>query len=545
MKLDMSKIMDKYIHEYILLNPSFNDFLGLAKYKELRKHWENNLTDEHITLEKNLIKRYLDKMKKKKNLDVWEKSFVYDLELSLEMIDSPLIYMPLNHLDNPILGYIELSLGDSTYNFNNKEDYDFFINKTKEFDIWIDTAIHRMEQGIQKGYVLPKFSIVKIITQLKSALKTKDYMKHKFSVKLDYDFTYIIDNYVERMINKILQFLEDVYIKHATNKIGFSQYKKGKKYYRLMVKAETGLDNITVKQIHNIGLSEVNRVYQEIIKIKNEIGFQGDYKEFNNFINGNKSLKFKDKKDMDKTYKKYQKDIANNVMTQLFPDKISQKADIKPVPDYMEDGAPVAYYMPGDLLGKRKGTFYYNSQKPKQTNKYEAESLSLHEDSPGHHYQITLANMNKNIPTFIKVLDNNAYIEGWGLYSENLGTYKNTYNYLGKLNMEMLRSIRLVVDTGIHYYDWTYKECAAYFSKYSNSPEHEIESELFRYIVDPAQALSYKVGELTFLRLKKEYLNSGLDIRQFHHDVLSDGALPLAILEDKIHNIIKKHKQKK
>jgi uncharacterized protein (DUF885 family) len=400
-----------------------------------------------------------------------------------------------------------------------------------------------MEQGIQTGYVLPKFSIVKMITQLKSALKTKDYMEHKVSVKLDYDFIYIIDNYVKRMTNNLLQFLEDVYLKHSTDKIGFSQYKNGKKYYRLMVKSETGLDKISVKQIHNIGLSEVSRVFQEIIKIKNEIGFEGDYKEFNKFINNNKKLKFKDKKDMDKTYKKFQKDIAKDVMIPFFPDKISQKADIKPVPKYMQDGSPAAYYMPGDLLGKRKGTFYYNSQKPKETNKYEAEALSLHEDSPGHHYQITLVNMNKKIPTFIKVLDNNAYIEGWGLYSENLGTYKDIYNYLGKLNMEMLRSIRLVVDTGIHYYDWSYKDCVAYFSKYSNSPEHEIESELFRYIVDPAQALSYKLGELTFLRLKKEYLDSGLDIKQFHHDVLSDGPLPLAILEDKIHNIIRKHKK--
>jgi len=543
MKLDLNNIMDKYMHEYILLNPSFNDFLGLPEYKELRKHWENNLTDEHIKLEDNLIKKYLGKMKNKKNLNIWEKSFVYDLELSLQMIDLPMIYMPIDHFNNPILSFIELSLGDSTYNFNNKEDYDFFINKTKEFNIWINTAIRRMEQGIKLKYILHRFSVVKMISQLKNALETKDYIKHKLKIKLDYDFINIIGEHIENIINKVLIFLENIYVKHTTDKIGFSYYKHGKKYYRLMVKAETGLDNITIKQIHNMGINEVNRIYNEIIKIKNDIGFNGSYKEFNEFINKNTELKFKDKKDMDKTYKKLQENIIKSVMEPLFPDKINHNAEIKPVPEYMEDGAPAAYYMPGDLYGKRRGTFYYNSQKPTHTNKYEAEALSLHENSPGHHYQITLTNMNKNIPIFIKVLNNNAYIEGWGLYSENLGTYKDIYSYLGKLNMEMLRAIRLVVDTGIHYYKWSYENCIAYFNKYSNTPEHEVESELFRYIVSPAQALSYKLGELTILKLKQEYLESGLDIKQFHHDILSSGPLPLTILEEKIKNIIKNNKK--
>ena len=524
--------MDKYIDEYILLNPSYNDFIGLPKFKSLRKHWENDLSDSHTEACKALYKKYLLEMSKKKKLNVWEESFVYDLNMGLKLMDSPGQYMPIDHLDNTILFYIELSLGESLYTFKTKEDYDFFINKTMEFEIWCYSAIQKMKEGIQKKCTLPKFSVVKMISQLKDALKDKDYKDHKVKVKLDYDFIDILDKKLVTIIKRMLQFLENIYLKHATNKIGFSHYPNGKKYYRLYVESET-TTKMSIKQIHNLGLKEVKRIHNEMNNIKDELGFQGTLREFNESINKNIKLKFKDKKEMDKVYKDYQKYIAKNVMN-LFPDKIAHKAIIKQVPSYLEDGSSAAYYMPGDVIGNRKGIFYYNSQKPKLTNKYEAEALSLHEDSPGHHYQITLTNLNKKIPLFIKLLDNNAYVEGWGLYSENLGVYENKYNYMGKLNMEMLRAIRLVVDTGIHYYDWSVDDCISYFKQYSNTPKHEMESEIYRYIVSPAQALSYKIGEISLLKLRDMYLSKGKTIQQFHHDVLIDGPLPLEVLTKKL-----------
>lgn len=531
--------MDRYIKEYIELNPSYNDFVGLLEYKHLRKHWENNLSYNYEKAYKTLIKKYLLEMKNKKQLNIWEESFVYNLQMSFKLLDSPLQYMPINHLDNTILFFIELSLGDSMYEFKTKEDYDFFINKTMEFEIWCKAAIDKMKEGIQKKCVLPKFSIIKMISQLKNALLNKDYKNHKVKVKLEYDFIYIISEKLGNIIKEMIQFFENIYLKHSTNTIGFSNYRNGKKYYRLYVQSET-TTKLSVKQIHNIGLKEVNRIYNEMLMIKDELKFQGSLKKFNKHINHNLDLKFKNIKDMDKTYKYYQKYIGKHIMKQLFPDTISQKATIKQIPQYLQDGAPTAYYVPGDINGKRKGIFYYNSQKPIDTNKYEAESLSLHEDSPGHHYQITLTNSNNKIPLFIKLLDNNSYIEGWGLYSENLGIYDNKYNYLGKLNMEMLRAIRLVVDTGIHYYNWSIDDCISYFRQYSNTPEHEIETEIYRYIVDPGQALSYKIGEITFLKLRKMYIDNNKTIKQFHHDVLIDGPLPLSILTQKLERKIKK-----
>lgn len=544
----MKNIMDRYIHEYILLHPSFNDFIGLKEYNYLRKHWENSLTDEFIEKERYLLQTFLLEISKKSKLNIWEETFKYDLEMNLKLIDSPMIYLPLNHLDNPILMFIELSLGDSIYNFDCVEDYDFFIIKTQEFDIWCQTALERMKQGIQKKYVLPKLSVVKMISQLKNALKSKDYKEHKTksNIKLDYDFVYILDQYITKIITYVLEFLENIYLKHSTNSIGFSSYPNGKKYYRLFVESECGLNNLTIRQIYNKGLKEVKRIKDNILNVKNNIGFDGNYHQFLKHINDMQELKFKNKDEMGKCYIDLNKKINKTIMQKLFPDKIQQVADIKPVPSYMEDGSPAAYYMPGDIINKRKGVFYYNSQKPQDTNKYEAISLSLHENCPGHHYQITMTNLNPKIPIYIKLLDNNAYIEGWGLYSENLGSdggLYDDYTYLGKLNMEMLRAIRLVVDTGIHYYGWTFKECFLFFQNYSNSPEHEIETEIYRYIVDPAQALSYKIGEITLLKLRHTYLTHGLTIQQFHHDVLIDGPLPLNILTTKLDKIVSKHKK--
>lgn len=539
-------IMDRYIHEQILLHPSFNDFVGLKKYKHLRKHWENNLTDDFIAQDKLLLEKFLLEISKKSKLNIWEESFKYDLELSLKLIDSPTIYMPMNHLENPILIFIELSLGDSTYDFDTVEDYDFFLNKTKEFELWVKTAVERMKEGIQKKYILPKVSVVKMISQLKKALETKDYMEHKVAkkIKLDYDFVYILDQYLTKIITLVIGFLENIYLKHCTESIGFSDYPKGKKFYRLFVESEIGLENITIRQIHNKGLKEVQRIRQLILEVRDNIGFKGEYHQFLEHIDKMKELKFKDKDEMCKMYVDLDKQIQKTLMKEYFPDKLDQVADIKPVPTYMEDGAPTAYYMPGDIIGERRGAFYCNGQNPKETNKYEAIALSLHENCPGHHYQITLTNLNKNIPTFIKLLDNNAYIEGWGLYSENLGMKQygdlyDDYTYLGKLNMEMLRAIRLVIDTGIHYYDWSISECFQYFRKHSNTPEHEIESEIYRYIVDPAQALSYKMGELTLLKWQKQYLDNGKTLSQFHHDVLIDGPLPLTILGRKLEKKLK------
>lgn len=535
-----NSIMDQFIRDMIHLYPSFNDFLNLPEYKSFKQYYDDNLNPRYITLEKELYIKYIElgKQKLKTKLsqkeDIWYRAFVWDLEESLKLLESPHIYMPINHLENPVLAYVEMALGESLYHFRSVKDYDMFLDKTAQFDAWINSAINRMKVGIQKGYILPKCSCVRVIKQLWNVLETKEYMKHKVVVKLKYDFLEQLNLLMTKIVKKLLFFMENIYVKHCPDKIGFSQYPNGKKWYREFVKSETGLTGYSVSQIHKLGIKEVTRIWKEIHQIMNQVGFKGTYREFQEMVNKKKDLKYRNKKDMHQTFQKLRQEVMKTIMSEQFPDKVSQMAILKPVPKYMEEDSPAAYYMPGDVVGKRKGVFYYNTQNPTETNKYESLALSLHEDTPGHHYQITLTNLDPHIPMFIKLLDNNAYIEGWGLYCENLGDYTDPYQYLGKLNLEMLRAIRLVVDTGIHYYEWSVANAMAYFRKYSMIPDHEMENEIYRYIVDPAQALSYKVGELFFLRLKANYLKNGGNVAEFHHQVLSTGPIPLQLLEEKI-----------
>ena len=190
--------------------------------------------------------------------------------------------------------------------------------------------------------------------------------------------------------------------------------------------------------------------------------------------------------------------------------------------------------MGGDVLGKRKGIFYLNTRDTKNMLRSDALTLSKHEGVPGHHFQISYTNENKKIPMFIKASNYTGYVEGWALYAEGVGEYTNDLEYFGKLNSEMLRAVRLVVDTGIHYYNWDYKKCYNVFKKYTTFPDSEIESEIYRYVADPGQALAYKIGELTILDMKNKYLKTHSDIKKLHDIVLENGPLPLDLLKTKI-----------
>ena len=205
------------------------------------------------------------------------------------------------------------------------------------------------------------------------------------------------------------------------------------------------------------------------------------------------------------------------------------------VPKYEENSRGLAYYMRPSTDGKRKGKFYINTKNLKSIPKYEVTALSLHENIPGHHYQLSKS-LDNNLPKFLKYFGFTSYIEGWGLYSENLIKYNYDLNYFGKLNYELHRSVRLVVDTGIHYFNWNFEKCEDFMKKYIFMSENDIEKEIMRYIAIPGQALSYKIGELTIKKLRNEFLkkNRNKNIKDFHKKLLDIGAIPLFLLKEYI-----------
>jgi uncharacterized protein (DUF885 family) len=413
------------------------------------------------------------------------------------------------------------------------QDYKNIISRYKDLYIICDTIIENMEKGIIKGYVQPKRIIKIVIKQFENILKDKDYYI-TVPIKIRKEFNDAINTYFVTSVQKLLVFLKTKYLKKCRNTIGYYDLPNGRDMYKFFAKSYTTTD-MSIDSIHKLGLSEVKRIYNEMKTIKQDVGFKGNMKQFSNYLRDDPKFFFKTRNEVLKAYEKEQTYIEKNVLPKYFHTMknsnkfLSHNYQIKAIPKYQETDSPMAYYyMPSKDI-KRKGCFYLNMHNLKALTKYTVKALSLHEGNPGHHYQLTNIIDNK-LPIYVMYSDYIAYIEGWALYSESLDNYTDHYEYYGKLSYEMLRALRLVIDTGIHHYGWSYKKTYKYFKKYYNGADSEIINEINRYIVDPGQALAYKIGELTIKRLRSNWKG---DIKDFHSKILEYGPLPLNILEAK------------
>jgi uncharacterized protein (DUF885 family) len=527
------KLYDKYFDEYINLSPSLYDCLNLSDYKHLKNKMENPLSLDYIEKQKELHTKYLQILWKKKRTNVYDKTLIYMCNDVLESFKYNLELTPINHQENLLYYILEMASGEGIYTFNKKQDYADFITKMCNFNEIVDSIIYNMNKGIVLKYTLPKILVEKLINQIYKLLSTKSYLNKSIKYKLDFDFNAKCASIFVPPLNKLRHFLKSEYLSKARSSIGMVHLPNGIREYKYLVKSSTTLKTITVDSIHKYGLQEVMRINDEMNKIKDKLEFKGTLKQFNGFLSKRKDLNFKSKNELLECYKSELKTINNTIMKTQFYSNVKGKCQIIPVPKFNESFSAEAYYMGGDLELKRKGKFYINLKNIKENNKIEIESLTLHEANPGHHYQITYVNENPDIPLFLKCYPNDAYQEGWGLYCENLGKYKTYESYYGKLVLEMIRALRLVVDTGIHYYGWSYNKTFNYYKKYSFDTDTKIHDQLLRYIALPSQALSYKIGERIILDLKKQFKgNPSNSSKEFHHKILEHGPLPLEILKE-------------
>ena len=529
------EIYDDYFNESILLSPSTNDYLNLNKYKHLKNKLENNLSKSYIKQQKQLHSKYLQKLIEKKQSTIYDKTLIYICNEILDYYKFNLNLTPINHLDNIINHIIEMASGNGLYIFETKKDYLDFIEKIKIFNEIVEDIISNMALGIKKKYTLPKILTIILIKQLKEILKKESYKNNNIKYKLEFDFNKECSNIFIPNINKLITFLEKYYLSHSRDTIGMLHLPKGFSEYKYIVKCFTTLKDIKVETIHNYGLQEIERIYNLMIKIKNNMGFNGSLTNFNKYLQKRKDLKFKSKKDVISHFKKTLSTINKTVMKTQFHNNVKENCAIIPIPKNNEDFSIQAYYVSGDIQNKRKGKFYINLRNIYQLNKIELESLTLHETNPGHHYQITYVNKNDTIPLFLKTYNNDAYQEGWALYCESLGKYKTYESYYGKLVLEMLRALRLVVDTGIHFYGWSYDKTFKFYKKYSFDDDDKIKQQLYRYISMPGQALSYKIGEKIILDLKKKFKKYNKypgSSKDFHDRILEHGPIPFEILKD-------------
>jgi uncharacterized protein (DUF885 family) len=316
--------------------------------------------------------------------------------------------------------------------------------------------------------------------------------------------------------------------------------KGGPQLYGYLVQSTTTLP-MTPDQIHQLGLSEVARITKDFEKVRQEVGFKGDLHAFFDYMRTSPKFQPKTREQLGNDFYALKKKVDAKV-----PDYFSQVPRtplvIRPYPAYREKFEAGGSYDAGTPDGSRPGTFYYNAYDLPARFTWEETTLFLHEGEPGHHFQISLAQEDTSLPNFMRFGGNTAYVEGWALYSETLGYpmgfYADPYQRFGTLNDEMLRAMRLVVDTGIHSKGWTRDQAIAYMLANSGESRTDATAEVERYIAIPSQAVAYKVGSLTIQRLRDEAMKTlgpKFDIRQFHAQVLGSGALPLQTLEDKIH----------
>ena len=460
---------------------------------------------------------------------------------------------PLNHFFGFQADYPTLASGKGAAPFNTVLDYENNIKRHAGYAIWVDRAIERFKEGEASGIVTTKLTIRNVIEQLDNQLKQKPEDSQYYGplkqfpasvgevdkARLTAATRAAIVDQIYPANQRLRDYLKNDYLPKARDGAGEMYMKGGDALYRYQVRSTTTTD-MTPEQIHALGLSEVERITEGFRGVQKEVGYKGTLAKFFNYMRTSPKFQPKSREEMANAFRAIEAKVETQLPT-YFSTVPKAKLAIRAYDPTIEKFQAGGSYQPGTPDGSRPGTFYYNAYDLPSRNTTEDTTLFLHEGAPGHHFQISLAQENEALPPFMKFGGNTAYVEGWALYAETLGYdmgfYKDPYARFGTLNDEMLRAMRLVVDTGIHAKGWTREQAIAYMLGHSGMGKTDATAEVERYIAIPSQATAYKVGALTIQKLRKQAeaeLGPKFDIRDFHAQVLMTGALPLAILEAKI-----------
>jgi uncharacterized protein (DUF885 family) len=436
--------------------------------------------------------------------------------------------------------------------FNSAKDYDDYITRMRNFPRQMDDTIAVLRMGMRDKLMPPKFLLEKVATQA-SAIAATPVDQSAFAgplakfpaavteadrTRIRAAFTDAIQNAIYPSYRKFAAFVKDEYAPAGRTDVGMWSLPQGVARYAHRARQST-TTNLTPEEIHQIGLREVTRIEGEMLTIAKAQGFN-DLKSFNASIEKNADLRAKSREQILDIYRKYE-DQMYAKLPQLFARLPKAKLEVVAVGSYREKEAAGADYDPGAADGSRPGRINVNTYDATNRKTITMESTAYHEGVPGHHMQISIAQELTGLPQFRRQGGYTAFVEGWALYSEKLGKevgfYQNPFNDYGRLQDEMLRAIRLVVDTGLHAKKWTRQQVVDYFHEHSAQDEVEVQNETDRYIVWPGQALGYKIGSLKITDLReraRRELGDRFDIRAFHDEVLGAGALPLDVLEQRI-----------
>ena len=484
-------------------------------------------------------------------------TFAFGTRDALARLDPALLALtvvrPINHFSGLQTYYPTLSSGKGAAPFATLADYDNALKRHAGFVTYLDAAIARFREGQAAGVVDTQLTIRNVIDQLDTQLAQPPEQSAFYGpirqfpatisaadrTRLARAYRAMIADQIYPAYRRLRDYLKTDYLPAARGQVGLSSMRGGDVLYRQLIETNTTLP-LGAEEVHQIGLKEVARITAEMEKVRVEVGFKRDLAAFFEYLRTDRRFQPRSREELAQRYYAIGKIVAEKLPA-YFSIMPRTALEIRPYDVTIEKYQAGGSYEQGTPDGKRPGVFYFNAYDLPSRTTPGINTLYLHEGAPGHHFQISLAQENAALPSFMRFGGNTAYVEGWALYAETLGypmgLYEDPYQRFGTLSDEMLRAMRLVVDTGLHAKGWSRDQAIDYMLAHSNMGRTDATAEVERYIAIPGQALAYKIGALTIQRLRAKAeaeLAAEFDIKEFHAQVLMTGALPLPVLEAKI-----------
>ena len=556
---ELHDIFERFFEDYLRLNPLLATYIGDHRYDD---QLPNSIGDVYRAQLQEMNERHLAEVQAidpaklsqadRTSYDI----FVRERLRTRAAQQFPDYLLPLNQAGGLLNLMPALGSGTSAQPFGTVQEYDNWLRRLDGMVVWMDQAIINMSEGIRVGVVQPRPVMEKVLPQLDAMIVARPEDSVYFApirafpedegfsaddrARLTQAYTAAIRDKLVPAYTRLRDFVRDTYLPKTRDTVAWSALPNGQAWYAFYVQEHT-TTSMTPDEIHQLGLSEVARILGEMDKVRETVKFKGDREAFFRFLETDPQFYYTNGDDLLEGYRVL-KDRINGALPQLF--SVFPKADyeVRAVEPFRAQSAAGASYQNPSADGSRPGVFYVNTYNLKAQPKFGMETLSLHEASPGHHFQGTIQQELEDLPRFRRFGgDFTAFVEGWALYAEylgkELGLFTDPYQWFGRLNDEQLRAMRLVVDTGLHSKGWTREQAIQYMLDNSTLAESDVVSEVERYIAWPGQALGYKVGDLRIqgLRRKAEAeLGPKFDVRDFHREVLCDGAVPMDVLEAKI-----------
>jgi uncharacterized protein (DUF885 family) len=467
--------------------------------------------------------------------------------------------MPVDHLFGAHISFPQFSSGEGVAPFKTVADYENGLKRLKGFVTYLDRTIPMMRRGLASGHVHIKVVTEKVITQLDEAAragvdaspfmgptrKFPETFSAQDRARLTTAYRAAVQNDVLPVYARLAKFMKTEYLpKSRIGAPGLASLPDGAKLYAFHLRQHT-TTGMSADEIHTIGVKEVTRIRAEMAAIMKQVGFNGSLADFFKHLRDDPKFKYKSGEELLADYANIRKTV-DAALPRVVARVPKSALEIRAVPKEQESSAGGAYYVVGTPDGTRPGVFYINTSNLPTRTRPRMTALYLHEALPGHHLQGSLAQEDATLPALLRFNWNAGYGEGWGLYAEwlgeELGLYADPYQRFGRLDLEIIRAARMVVDTGLHSKGWSRDDAIRYMAENSSLDLPAVEQEIDRYIVWPGQAVAYKLGDI-FIRSLRAKASAALgprfDVREFHEEVLNTGAIPLAVLEKKIDDWVK------